>query len=277
MPATPAPLPESGEGCHLHGLGVLVTRPAHQAEPLCRLIEQHGGIPIRCPALRIGEPHDWTPALAIFDRWADYDLAIFTSANAVDRAMPHIRQRGGFPPRLPMAAIGRATAQALARHGVADCLQPEAGFNSEALLTLPRLQEVAGQTVVIVRGEGGRELLAATLTARGATVVCAEVYRREPPTADLSALRERWRHGDIGAVVIASSETLSNLFDMLGIAGQDNLRQTPLIVVSPRIRQVAAQLGCHALRLAQEASDHAIVAALLELTANPPPLVGNAL
>ena len=272
MPALPSPLPVLDEEHRLHGLGVLVTRPAHQAEPLCRLIEQRGGIPIRCPALRIAEPHDWTPALAIFDRWADYDLAIFTSANAVERAMPHIRQRGGFPPRLPMAAIGKATAQALARYGIADALQPESGFNSEALLALPRLQAVAGQTVVIVRGEGGRELLAATLTARSATVVCAEVYRREPPAAaDLRAVQDRWQCGEIGAVVIASSETLSNLFDMLDSAGQDALRQTPLIVVSPRIRQVALELGCHALRLAQEASDHAIVAALLELTANPSP------
>ena len=262
--------------CSLRGLGVLVTRPEQQADPLCRLIAQYGGVAIRCPALLICEPLDWKPVLAIFDRLADYDLAIFTSANAVDRALPLIRARGGFPPRMEIAAIGKATAHALARQGIDHCLHPEAVFNSEALLALPRLQNVAGQTVVIVRGAGGRELLAETLAARGAIVVYAEVYRRERPTVDMSALLNRWQHGEIGAVVVTSSETLGNLFDMLGIAGQDYLRQTPLIAVSARTRQIAAQLGCHFLRLAQEASDNAIVAALLDLTANPSPLVGNA-
>ena len=266
-------LPPSGD---LHSLGVLVTRPAHQADSLCRLIERYGGVAIRCPALLISEPQDWPPALAIFDRLAEVDLAVFTSANAVDRALLPIRERGGLPPRLEIAAIGKATAQALARYGVAHCLQPEAGFNSEALLALPLLQKVGGQTVVIVRGEGGRELLAETLTARGATVIYAEVYRRERPTMDLDALLKRWQRGEIGAVVIASSETLLNLFDMLGIAGQDDLRKTPIITVSTRTRQLAATLGCHSLRLAQAASDDAIAAALLELAANPSPLAGNA-
>lgn len=276
MFSSAAALPTTDEGNGLQGLGVLVTRPEHQADPLCQRIEQHGGVAIRCPALLIGEPRDWTLALAIFDRLAHYSLAIFTSANAVDRAAPRIAERGGFPPGLEIAAIGQATAHALVRQGVAHCLQPPAGFNSEALLALPRFQNVDGQSIVIVRGEGGRELLAETLTARSATVVYAEVYRRERPTVDLSALLDRWRSGEIGAVVVTSNESLLNLFDMLGVAGQDYLRQTPMITVSARTRQVAAQLGCHSLRLAQEASDNAIIAALLDLTANPSPLVGNA-
>jgi uroporphyrinogen-III synthase len=255
---------------------VLVTRPEQQAGPLCQRIEQYGGVAIRCPALVIREPRDWAPARAIFDRLAEYDLAIFTSANAVDRGMPLIRERGGFQPQMEIAAIGAATTKALARHGIALGLQPEAGFTSEALLTLPRLQQVAGQAIIIVRGEGGRELLAKTLTTRGARVVHAEVYRRERPVVDATALLERWARGEIGAVVVTSTESLLNLFDMLGVAGQDYLRQTPMIAVSTRTVQTAANLGCHQLLLAQEASNAAIAAALLCLTANSSPSVGNA-
>lgn len=275
-PSPPVSLSSASEGNDsLNGLGVLVTRPEHQAGPLCQWIEQHGGVAIRCPALVIREPRDWTPARAAFDRLAEYDLAIFTSANAVDRAMPLIRERGGLPPRLEIAAIGQATARALARHGVDRCLQPEAGFTSEALLNLPRFQQVTGQAIVIVRGEGGRELLTETLTARGARVVPTEVYRREQPTLDAAALLDRWARGEIGAAVVASTETLLNLFDLLGVAGQDYLRETPLIVISARTVQAATKLGCHHLLLAQEASDTAIAAALLCLTANPSPPVGN--
>ncbi len=269
-------LPPAGEGSDLlNGLGVLVTRPEHQAGPLCQWIEQRGGVAIRWPALAIREPRDWVPALALFDRLTEYDLAIFTSVNAVDRAMPRIRERGGFPPRLEIATIGQATARALARHDIAPGLQPDHDFTSEALLALPRLQRVAGQAIVIVRGEGGRELLAETLTARGARVSHAEVYRRERPTLDATALLERWSRGEIGAVVVTSAESLLNLFDMLGIAGQDYLRQTPMIAVSARTARTAATFGCHRLLLAREASDAAIAAALLRLAANPSLPVGN--
>ena len=82
------------------------------------------------------------------------------SLDIVAKAVSLIRERGGFPPRLEIAAIGQATARALARHGVAPALQPDYEFTSEALLALPRFQRVTGQHILIVRGEGGRELLA---------------------------------------------------------------------------------------------------------------------
>ncbi len=272
-PLPPTPLPQAGEGRErfsLNGLGVLVTRPEHQADNLCRLIEQAGGVAIRCPLLIIDEPRDWVPALAVFDRLTTCDLLIFTSANAVDRGLPLILERGGIPSRVELAAIGAATALALARHGVGPCLQPDEGFTSEALLALPRFQQVAGQRIVIVRGEGGRELLATTLVARGAQVIAAEVYRRERPTTDASTLLARWERGEIGAAVVTSNESLRNLFDLLGVAGQDYLRDTPLVVVSDRIRQAATDYGCHAILLAREASDDALIATLLELTTNSP-------
>ncbi|MDG4554119.1 MAG: uroporphyrinogen-III synthase [Candidatus Competibacter sp.] len=256
-----------GVASTLNGLGVLVTRPEHQAENLCRMIERHGGVAIRWPALIIVEPRDPAPALALFERLADYDLAIFTSANAVDRALPAIRKRGGIPDRLDIAAVGRASGRALARHGIDRCLQPGDDFSSEGLLALPRLRDVTGQRIVIVRGEDGRELLAETLSARGARVDRAEVYRRERPAAgDIETLLVRWKRGEIGAVTVTSGENLRNLFDMLGVAGQDYLRDTPLIVVSPRIRQIAAEYGCRHLLLARDAGDDAIAAALLDLT-----------
>lgn len=257
----------AGSPC-LNGLGVLVTRPEQQAEPLCQLIEHYGGAAVRCPTLCIAEPRDWTPALAIFDRLADYNLAIFTSVNAVDRALPLIQERGGFPSSLDIAAIGQATARALERPGLTHCLRPEQDFTSEALLALPRFQNVTGQRLVIVRGEGGRELLADTLIARGAQVDRAEVYRREAPSTDPQRLLERWARGEISAVVITSAESLRNLFAMLGTVGQPYLRDTPLVVVSARIQKSAMEQGCRHLLLTREASDEAIAAALFDLTTN---------
>ena len=137
----------------------------------------------------------------------------------------------------------------------------------------PRFQNLHRQRILIVRGSGGRTLLRDTLMQRGAQVDCAEVYRRAMPEVDAAlrqALLDNWEQR-IGAVLITSGESLQNLFAMLGTAGQPYIRSTPLVVVSARIQYAAAQQGCRHIRLAREASDDALLAALLDLMRTSPP------
>lgn len=250
----------------LRGKGIVVTRPAHQAERLCELIEAQGGTAIRFPTLEIQEPQNPAAVQAILDRLDEYDLAIFVSPNAVQRAWPLILERGGPPPRLKLAAVGKGTARALERLGSAVHCHPADTFNSETLLALPVMRAVSGQNIVIFRGEGGRELLRETLRQRGAAVSYAEVYRRARPAAEPDRLIRSWQRGEIHAVVVTSVESLRNLFDMLDQPGRQWLLDTPLIVVSERIRQAAQAFGLRRPPLlAREVSDEAIVEALLQL------------
>lgn len=254
----------------LQGIGVLVTRPAQQAEGLCRLLETYGATAIRFPTLTILDPRDSAAIFKVIDCIDDYDMAIFTSANAVNRAIPLIQSRHGLPPGLLRVAIGKASARELARLGVPAQLVPDTRFNSEALLAMPRMRTVAGQRVVIFRGEGGRELLGDTLKERGAQVTYAEVYRRGKPAVDSSELIQRWALGEIHAVIVTSNESLTNLFEMIGPPGQQWLRNTPLIVVSTRARPLAQRLGFkHPPLVSREVSDEAIVETLFKLASNP--------
>ena len=250
----------------LEGLGVAVTRPAHQAGRLCRLIEAEGGRAIRFPALEIAPPRDPAAAQALVDRLDQYDLAVFVSPNAAERGLALVRgRRGALPPGLAVAAVGAGTARALRALGVEPALVPEGRFDSEALLALPGLapERVAGRRVVIFRGEGGRELLARTLRARGARVDYAEVYRRERPRADPAPLLEAWRRGALHAVVVTSGEALRNLCAMVGEAGRDALLGTQVVGVSGRVVQLARELGFRRPPVvARAAADEAIVEAL---------------
>jgi len=224
----------------LAGKGIVVTRPAHQAQALARLIEGAGGHPVLFPAIEICNVEDLGPFTRLIDRLDEFDLAVFISPNAAERAMSLIGVRRKFPPGLKLATIGGGGVRALAAHGVTGVIAPRGRYDSEALLELP---EVAGaRQVVIFRGEGGRELLGDSLSARGARVEYAECYRRVKPDLDPAPLVRAWARGELDAVTVTSSEGLRNLFEMVGEIGRGQLARTPLFVPHPRIAEAARGL-----------------------------------
>ena len=245
-------------GCDLQATGILVTRPAHQASGLCRQIESRGGRPLQFPALEILLPQH--VELARRRLMAAHGIVIFISPNAVEFGLSLLHGKR-LPDGIRLAAVGKATAEALRIAGYRVGLLPSAGFDSEGLLSLPELQQVAGQTVVIVRGEGGRPLLGDTLRQRGARVVYAEVYRRRCPDVDATALLQRWDR-DVALVTVTSNEVMRNLADLLGPAGWPRLRATPLLVISERMRGQAQKMGFSTILLARGASDEAITEAI---------------
>jgi uroporphyrinogen-III synthase len=118
------------------------------------------------------------------------------------------------------------------------------------------VQDLQGRSVVIFRGQGGREWLRTRLEARGARVEYAECYRRARPDVDAGRLLARWQSGGIEAVSITSAEGLANLFEMLGPTGRGYLRATPVFVPHPRIALAARLRGDRSDR----AGDHRTVA-----------------
>lgn len=245
----------------LAGRGIVVTRPAHQAASLAEGIRRDGGRPILFPVLEIRDAEDLQPLHDVMARLETFDLAIFISPNAVARAMALMTARRAWPPQLRAAAIGRGGVRELQRHGIQDVIAPECGFDSERLLDLPQLQQVAGLRIVIFRGDGGRELLGETLHARGARVTTVACYRRVRPAADPAPLLAAWGRGEVHAVVVTSSEGLRNLFAMVGAAGLPWLQHTAVVAPHPRIAAVARELGCTDV-ITSGAGDDGLLAAL---------------
>ena len=248
--------------CHLHGLSVLVTRPRGQSDALCELIEQAHGRPVRFPVMEIVPPGDPDAAAKVLARAASADLLLFVSANAVKHAFPRLPEI--LPAETAVAAVGRATARALEEAGLEPDLVPEGRFDSEGLLALPQLQEMAGKRVIIVRGEGGRETLRETLQARGAEVADAEVYRRRCAERSAANLVAHWE-ALVEVATATSVAILDCLWRLLGEAGQAKLKETPLVVLSGRIADRARELGCRRVVVTRQAGDRAILESLCEL------------
>lgn len=228
----------------LAGRGIVVTRPAHQAAGLAELIRAAGGNPILFPVLEILDTENLQPLLDAIARLDDYRLAVFISPNAVVRTMNQVAARRAWPAHLRVAAVGKGGVKELRRFGITGIIAPDRMFDSEHLLALPELQDVKGKRVIIFRGDGGRELLGDTLSARGAVVDTIECYRRAQPRVDAALLLKAWARDQVHAVTVTSSEGLRNLFEMVGKLGQSWLRRTPVFAPHPRIAAAARELGC---------------------------------
>lgn len=244
----------------LNGRRVLVTRPAHQAENLCRLIAGRGGIAVRFPTLAIVECDNLLAIQKNLAQLESFDWVIFISANAVNFAL---KANDGKIPRFRIGAtcvaIGKATATALAMAGLRVDLLPENNYNSEALLELPEMQEIQGQRLLVVRGIGGREELANTLRDRGADVHYLNVYKRIIPNINNAEIIELLEQNKLDVITATSGETLHNLLIMLGVAHHQQLFALPLVVVSDRIKQIAAELGFKRIAVTDSPSDEAIL------------------
>ncbi len=245
----------------LRGLGVMVTRPAHQAEPLCRLIEAAGGHPFRLPLLEILPPEQPPQAL---DRLETFDMAIFISPNAVEKAVSLAKERGGMPANLELVTVGRGSASALERHlGRKPDICAPPPFNSEALLTNSGMQNLSGRNIIIFRGNGGRELLAETLRHRGAKITYCEVYRRACPKIEPATLTRAREEGKIEIIIVTSGEGLQNLRRLAGSITLRWLLDTPLVLINRRLEAIARELGFQSsLLIAKEASDSAMIDAI---------------
>jgi uroporphyrinogen-III synthase len=248
----------------LRGLTIVVTRPRAQASRLAGWIAEQGGEPVIFPLLEISPViADPAPLQAVIVRLGNYSLAIFISPNAVDFSRPGDSCQAGV-------AIGSAERRRLARAasrcspvmGWYHALAPVERFDSEALLELPEMQRVcvAGKRVLILRGNGGRELLADTLRERGAEVDAVSCYQRSAP-ADAAPLQALWRSGRLDALTISSSEGLRNLVDLLDAPARSLLRSTPMFVPHQRIAELAQALAMQRVILTG-AADAGIIAAL---------------
>jgi len=250
----------------LAGLGILVTRPRHQAGALLAAIEAQGGNAILFPTLEI-VPRSPADIRADAVRLGAPDITIFVSPNAVRYGLEYAGCGA-------LTAIGPATAAALEAAGRTVDIRPASGFDSEHLLAEPALKNVVGKVVRIIRGQKGRDLLAETLRSRGALVDFLSVYDRLPPAyaaEEIEAIDAQWRAGRIDVVTVMSTESLQNLLALLPQSCRKQLAETRLVTPAARvIKEALDLLPGIPTTLAQGPQVDDMVLAILELGSKSP-------
>lgn len=218
---------------------VISLRPQNEHEALRRAAARRGGRLLALSPWRIETCGD-VAARAGLDAALAAPRVLFTSPAAVRAAaaLRSLRPRRGQR----WLAVGAGTAVALRRAGVADVGAPMR-MDSEGLLALPALREVAGLEVGLVTAPGGRGLIAATLQRRGARVLRADVYRRVPvPPAPAAVARLR-RLRAPACLALSSGEALTRLLAQLPDDAAARLRRCAVAAASERLAELARERG----------------------------------
>lgn len=256
----------------MSGWRVLLTRPAQESAALAVTLAQHGIYSSSLPLLAIEALDDSAEQQAALARLPDYSAVIVVSKPAARLALERLmRAQVAVPTKQPWFSVGAATAQIIAaQHPCVHC--PEQGDDSEALLALPPLQQAlaahAKPRVLILRGEGGRELLAERLRGQGAEVDYLPLYRRVLPDYPPAALVERVQAERLNALVVSSGQGFVHLRELAADAWAD-LARLPLFVPSPRVAEMARAAGAQFVVDCRGASAAALLAAL---QAQPTPI-----
>lgn len=236
---------------------VLVTRPAGQADWLCRRLQELGYQVSHRPVLSIEPlPLSDTGRSLLMD--LDQFHAVFVvSSNAARLAVDALAD---YWPQWPVGvhwiAVGDATAACLSQAGLQPWL-PDAGFNSEAVLALPPLQDVADKRVLVLRGDKGRELFADTLRQRGARVDMVPLYRRDCDTGF------SWPQEKVDTLLVTSLQSWQCLLQYAIPPGE-----VSVLAGSERIAVAVREAGYQRVRVAASPRDEDMLATLVAAEKN---------
>jgi uroporphyrinogen III methyltransferase / synthase len=249
----------------LAGKRIVVTRARAQASSLSARLRELGAEVIEMPAIRV-EPLDLAPLHRALNELSEYDWVILTSQNAVELVWRAMRERGldarSFG-RTRVAAIGRATADALLARGVAADVVPER-FVAESLVdVLRQWGELRSNRVLLPRAAEARDILPDGLRALGAHVDDIPIYRSVFDGEGAVRVAERLRAGEVDLVTLTSSSTAQFFVEAVG---SDAAQAAPVASIGPVTSAAAAALGLRVVVESGEATVTGLVDAVVALS-----------
>jgi uroporphyrinogen-III synthase len=236
----------------------LLTRPAGSNEKLQQLLEAQGIVCTVHPLMA----RTVLPASATTQQWLydldqiDYLISVsaFASQCFIDLAEALWPQ---WPVGIQSWAVGQAAAQPLIQAGFeVNC--PKISTTEGLLSNLP--EALTHTQVMLLKGQGGRPLLAKTLNQRGAKIKAIDFYQREPlpPPPNLASLLPK-----LEGVIITSAQAFQHW--LLWVKGLSHWQNKHYIVPSDRVASELARANCTQIHISQGADHQAVFNTLLTL------------
>jgi uroporphyrinogen-III synthase len=230
----------------LAGLTIINTRPiSASSERLTAKIASLGAIVYNCPVMEINPlPNHWETMLPSQCQWL-----IFISANAVENAISTLKKKYLHLP--PCIAIGKETANTLEKYAIKPFLVPTLPTSESLLKELPAKTH---DTVVIIKGIGGRKKIAKELKTNKINVLQVNVYERRCPKQLPGDCQKLWQEINPDLLIVTSVNCMDNLFHLLEKKYWHTVQNTPWLVMSKRIALKAKQNNVKKIYIAPNAN-----------------------
>ncbi len=253
----------------LAGRSVLVTRARHQAGQLSGKLRALGAEVFEIPAIEIVPPESYDALDAAMGNLSQYQWLIVTSANAVEAIAERMQlleiSMAGLG-QMKIAAVGSATARALAELGLTVAVTPKE-YVAESLVEALG-DQIDGQRVLLARAAVARDVIPAALRARGATVDVVDAYRTVIPEESVTAIRTLF--GDEGrvpdAATLTSSSTVTNLLALLQAAGVERPERMRAVSIGPVTSKTLREHGWEPVAEADPHDLDGLVEAVVQAT-----------
>lgn len=191
------------------------------------------------------------------------DVVLYTSPNAVAAA----GSRRSLRPKRGQAvlAVGDGTRRALRRRGI-DARAPSR-MDSEGLLAMPQLADVANRRIGLVTGSGGRDAIAPRLRERGGEVLRADAYARLPLPLSATALEklgEALEAPQRVVLALSSGEALRQVLAELPPSLREPFARIAVAAASARLADAARDAGFRRIAIAADARPASLLRAAVD-------------
>lgn len=231
----------------LAGRRIAVTRAREQSPELAGKLAALGAEVVELPLITISKEIDKHVLLDVFTELGSYDWIVFTSANGVRyffeeffRIYDDIRSLG----LLRFAAVGEATAKAIAAHHLKIECQPKIATAAALADTLIETGSLDSAKLLVITGNQNRDELVTKLEAAEAIVDELQVYKTEQTdlTADPVAADFRARGAD--AILFGSSSAVQSFVDQAAALKLAKSAKRPLAgSIGPQTSETMKKLG----------------------------------
>lgn len=242
-------------------MNVLVTRPDSRGEQLVEMLAKQHIFAIHQPLFRLEAGRELSQLPSALSRLNSGDYVFAVSKNAVDFADDTLNHTGfKWRSDLHYFAVGQGTAQHFAARSEQAVRYPLKSANSEGLLALPIMQDLADKTVLILRADSGRAFFAEQARQRGANVQIIECYQRVKLDTDLAERLSLAKRAGIDTIIATSGDILTFLAEQTAETEQAWLKACRLVVVGKRGAAIARQLGWQAenILISNQADNHSL-------------------
>ncbi|OCH05804.1 uroporphyrinogen-III synthase [Aliivibrio fischeri] len=222
---------------------ILVTRPEQESQALCDALNQSGHPAISHPLITIHPGNELSQLPRLFSSLNDGDFIIAVSQHAVEYTQKYLKQlQLEWKQEVNYIAVGQKSAQHLKKY-ISDPVHYPTHSDSEHLLALPVLQNATGKKAIILRGNGGRDLIYQVLNDLNVDVTYCEAYQRQAIAFDASIKTREWQEKNVNTLIVTSGEQLSFFTSQFTGTDLNWVLKLRLLVPSERINQFAKELG----------------------------------